>query len=106
MVAPVGSFKPNRFGLYDMAGNVTQWVQDKYRVDMVTPEELKETPSYAETKAEDGEDYYVSRGSSWQSHGSSLKSSDIGRAPVTYHPDLGGFRLVLVVKSQPRSATP
>jgi formylglycine-generating enzyme required for sulfatase activity len=26
--SPVGSFKPNAFGLYDMAGNAAQWVQD------------------------------------------------------------------------------
>jgi len=31
--APIGSFAPNAFGLYDMAGNVYQWVQDCYHDD-------------------------------------------------------------------------
>ncbi len=32
-IAPVASFEPNRYGLYDMSGNVWQWVSDWYRSD-------------------------------------------------------------------------
>ena len=35
-IAPVASFEPNSYGLYDMSGNVWQWVSDWYRPDYYT----------------------------------------------------------------------
>ena len=32
-IAPVAQYPPNRYGLYDMAGNVWQWCSDWYRAD-------------------------------------------------------------------------
>ncbi|HEY3901249.1 MAG TPA: SUMF1/EgtB/PvdO family nonheme iron enzyme [Chthoniobacter sp.] len=104
MVAPVGSYAPNRFGLYDMAGNVSQWCQDKYRASMMPPEVLQLYPEFKLEKDTQGDDFYVMRGSNWQNHGDSLRSFLRSRAVKTYHPDTGGFRCVLVVNSQPRSA--
>lgn len=36
--APVGQFKPNGFGLYDTAGNVSEWVEDCHTVAPIPPD--------------------------------------------------------------------
>ena len=33
ITAPVGSFPPNGYGIYDMAGNVWEWCMDEYQAD-------------------------------------------------------------------------
>ena len=68
--APVGSFAPNAFGLYDMAGNVWQWVQDCYHpnYDGVPTNGL-------EWAADDCKDRVV-RGGSWGSSPQYLRSAN------------------------------
>jgi formylglycine-generating enzyme len=39
--APVGSFPANNYGLYDMAGNVWEWCQDKYDIDSYSKDQQK-----------------------------------------------------------------
>ncbi|MCF7981174.1 MAG: PEGA domain-containing protein [Pseudomonadales bacterium] len=62
--APVGSFSPNQNGLYDMGGNVSEWVNDFYATKSTVSGVTVTDP----TGPEEGK-YYVIRGSSW-AHGS------------------------------------
>jgi formylglycine-generating enzyme required for sulfatase activity len=59
--APVGSFKPNPFGLYDMAGNVFQWVEDVHHSSYAG------APSDGSAWIEGRGDREV-RGGSWNNH--------------------------------------
>ncbi len=57
--APVGSFQPNPFGLYDMGGNIAEWVADCY------VESIPAKPSDGKASSDGNCDLRVFRGAAW-----------------------------------------
>lgn len=70
--APVKSFKPNKFGLYDTAGNVWEWTADCYHQDYKNAP----TDGSAWLEAERGDcSKRVARGGSWSVNPLGLRSA-------------------------------
>jgi len=88
---PVGSFKPNAWGLYDMHGNMYEWCADWYDVDY-----------YGESTVDDPQgpasgEYRVRRSGAWINTGAFCRSvyrSWLGPENICF---LCGFRCVRVV---------
>jgi formylglycine-generating enzyme required for sulfatase activity len=86
--APVGSFAPNQFGLYDMLGNVGQWVADCYHPTYVG------APTDGSAWIEGGDcAVYVVRGGSWQRGADSLRSASRDRYNTEHRGAGEGFRV-------------
>jgi formylglycine-generating enzyme required for sulfatase activity len=87
--APVGSFAPNKFGLYDMAGNAWEWVDDCWHDD------YRGAPVDGSAwEPNDCADYHVVRGGSWYSPPELLRSATRLRSFNYRRDDNGlGFRI-------------
>jgi formylglycine-generating enzyme required for sulfatase activity len=84
---PVGSFKPNSFGLYDMVGNVSQWVQDCWHINYNGAS--NDGSAWTTGDCDNG----VVRGGSWFKDPRNLRSADRFRNPRTLRNLDFGIRL-------------
>jgi formylglycine-generating enzyme required for sulfatase activity len=85
--SPVGSFEPNAFGLYDMAGNVWQWVEDCYQ------ENYTEAPADGSAWTHEGCNDRVVRGGSWYNYPLNLRAASRVRGASDLRLDDLGFRV-------------
>jgi formylglycine-generating enzyme required for sulfatase activity len=93
---PVGSYQPNAFGLYDMHGNVWEWVEDIWKDNYSG----LSVDGSANVSVGDSS-LRVLRGGSWNFVGLLLRSAFRNRyAPATRYSNFG-FRLVLRPTSRP-----
>lgn len=85
--SPAGTYAANPFGLYDMAGNVSEWVQDCYEDD------YDDAPRSGDAVVGDCE-YRVLRGGNWSNSPNRLRSAarDWEKPSMTGHNF--GFRVV------------
>lgn len=84
--APVKSFSPNAFGLFDMEGNVFEWTTDHWR-DNYSVGSISGEPWWGNTKTR------VLRGGSWNEPASYMRVSSRTSADVTRFGNNIGFRL-------------
>lgn len=92
--APVGSFEPNAWGLYDFHGNAWEWVAD-WQWDKDYRESQKAQQPMVDPKGPDSGSRRSMRGGGWdQPPGWTVSSGSIGN-PVDSR--MAGFRLVVEV---------
>jgi sulfatase modifying factor 1 len=87
--APVGKFKPNAFGLYDMLGNVWEYCEGFYGPYAALPKE-----DNALQKSKQGEIRPVMRGGAWHLTGSDCRSAKRYIVGSTGRYATGGFRVL------------
>ena len=89
-VKPVGSFPANELGLYDMSGNVSEWVQDWYDREFYTKSPVN-NPRLIEDRTKRSR---VRRGGSWGDNEWVLRCTFRNSRKPNYRLTGLGFRLV------------
>ena len=95
---PVGSYPPNAYGLYDMAGNVWEWCLDEYKWDFYSrsPRQnpIAGAPSIQQVldNYTNVDTYRVLRGGSWYSGAADLRAADRAYSAPSVTDDSVGFR--------------
>lgn len=84
---PVGSYDPNPWGLYDMAGNIEELVQDCYH------DTLEGTDRMGRAWHMSGCSQRVLRGGTWYRHESHVRSAFRARVPYRHRDSTFGFRV-------------
>ena len=83
--APVGSFEANAWGVYDMHGNVWEWVQDCYNYS------YNGAPSDGSAREPEDCSDHVQRGGSWYNGPGDLRSANRDESSLRFRGD--GFRV-------------
>ena len=88
-IAPVGTFSPNAFGLYDTAGNLWEWVQDCYDLNAYARHKHYPNPVMGNSNCS-----RVLRGGAWDVIAAGMETSFRFASGASNRSNVFGFRVI------------
>jgi sulfatase modifying factor 1 len=90
--SPVGSLKPNAFGVHDIIGNVAEWVEDCYSATRERLSDSGEPPSQTTC------DKRVAKGGSWGTLAHNVRIAERLPYAVAHRDDSIGIRVAKTLR--------